>query len=161
MVFPSTNVMIQLHSTFQTVMQRRIVPAFVIALNVGVIIALLIPPMAPLYVIGIAVAIQLQILLIYALIYRSMVSPTSDSVVVEGGVLHVRRSGHQVTIPLSSIAGVRGKFGLNPETITIDLMQPTEIGSSVTFIPPARLPSSKDHPMITTLRQLIAEPRQA
>jgi len=142
-------------------MQRRIVPALMIAINVGVFLSLLIPRMAPLYVIGIVAAIQLQVGIIYYLIYRSMVSHTADSVIFENGALRVRRLGHEISIPASCISGIRGRFGVNPETITIDLTQPTVIGSYVTFIPPARLPSTADHPMMATLRQLIAQPCQA
>lgn len=130
-----------------------------IAINVGGLLSLLFPRVVPLYVIGILAAMQLQIDIIYYLLYRSMVSHTADSVVFENGALQVRRLGHEVSIPASCISGIRGKFGLNPETITIDLTQPTVIGSSVAFIPPARFPSTEDHPMIATLRQLIAQPR--
>ena len=153
--------MIQLHSSFQTVMQRRIVPALMIALIVGVFLSLLIPRAAPLQVIGIAAAILLMVGVIYSVIYRSMVAPTADSVVYEDGALRVRRHGQEVSIPVSSIAGIRGKFGLNPETITLDLSEPTVIGSSVTFIPPARLPSTKEHPMMATLRELMGQQCQA
>lgn len=150
--------MTPLHSSFQTVMQRRIVPAFMIVLNAGVFISLLIPHPAPLKVIGIAATIQLIVCLVYYLAYQSMVSPAADSVVYEDGALRVRRHGREVSIPVSSIAGIRGRLGLNPETITLDLSEPTAIGSSVTFIPPARFPSSKEHPMMATLRELMAQP---
>lgn len=144
--------MIQLHSSFQTVMQRRIVPAFMIALNAGVFLSLLIPRPAPLKVICIAAVIQMIVCLVYYFIYQNMVSPAADSVVYENGALRVRRHGREVSIP---VAGIRGRLGLNPETITLDLSEPTSIGSSVTFIPPARFPSIKEHPMMATLRQLI------
>jgi hypothetical protein len=147
--------MTPLHSSFQTVMQRRIVPAFMIALNAGVFLSLLIPRAAPLKVIVIAATIQLIVCTIYWLTYQTMVSPTADSVVYENGTLRVRRHGQEVSIPVSSITGIRGRLGLNPETITFDLSEPTAIGSSVTFIPPARFPSIKEHPMMATLRQLI------
>ncbi|MHB1078678.1 MAG: hypothetical protein ACYC67_04700 [Prosthecobacter sp.] len=150
--------MTQLHSSFQTVMQRRIVPAFMIALNAGVFLSLLIPRAAPLKVIGIAAVIQLLVGLVYYLIYQTLVSPAADSVVYEDGALRVRRHGREVSIPVASIAGIRGRLGLNPETITLDLAEPTPIGSSVTFIPPARFPSAKEHPMMATLRELMAQP---
>lgn len=63
--------------------------------------------------------------------------------------------GREVSIPVASIAGIRGRLGLNPATITRDLSEPT------TFIPPARFPGFKEHPMMATLRQLIARPCQA
>ena len=72
--------MIPLHSSFQTVMQRRIAPAFMIALNAGVFLCLLIPRVAPLEVIGIAAAIQLLVGLVYYLIYQTLVSPAADPV---------------------------------------------------------------------------------
>ena len=133
--------MTHLHSSFQTVMQRRIVPAFMIALNACVFLSLLIPRPAPLKVIVIAAAIELLVGLVYYLTYQTLVSPAADSVVYEDGTLRVRRHGREVSIPVSSIAGIRGRLGLNPETITLDLSEPTAIGSSVTFIPPARFPS--------------------
>lgn len=153
--------MTQLHSSFQTVMQRRIVPAFMIALNAGVFLSLLIPHPAPLKVIGIAAAILLMVGVVYYLTYQTLVSPAADSVVYENGVLRVRRHGQVVSIPVSSITGIRGRLGLNPETITLYLSEPTPIGSSVTFIPPARFPSTKEHPMMATLRQLIGQSHQA
>lgn len=149
--------MTQLHSSFQTVMQRRVVPAFMIVLNAGVFLSLLIPRPAPLKVIVIAATIQLIVCLVYYLIYQTMVSPAANSVVYENGALRVRRHRQEVSIPVASIAGIRGRLGLNPETITLDLSEPTAIGSSVTFIPPARFPSSKEHPMMATLRQLMAQ----
>ena len=152
--------MTPLHSSFQTVMQRRVVPAFMIALNAGVFLSLLIPRAAPLKVICIAATIQLIVCLVYYLIYQKMVSPAADSVVYENGALCVRRHGREVSIPVASITGIRGRLGLNPETITLDLSEPTPIGSSVTFIPPARFPSIKEHPMMATLRQLMAQPWQ-
>jgi len=150
--------MTPLHSSFQTVMQRRIVPAFMIALNAGVFLSLLIPRPASLKVIGIAALIQMIVCLVYYLIYQTMVSPAADSVVYENGALRVRRHGREVSIPVASIAGIRGRLGLNPETITLDLSEPTAIGSSVTFIPPARFPSSKEHPMMATLRERFTSP---
>ena len=93
---------------------------------------------------------------VYYLTYQTLVSPAADSVVYENGVLRVRRHGQEVSIPVSSITGIRGRLGLNPETITLDLSAPTPIGSSVTFIPPARFPSTKEHPMMTTLRELLS-----
>ena len=149
--------MTQLHSSFQTVMQRRVVPAFMIALNAGVFLSLLIPRAAPLKVICIAATIQMIVCLVYYLAYQTMVSPAADSVVYENGALRVRRHGREVSIPVASIAGIRGRLGLNPETITLDLSEPSPIGSSVTFIPPARFPSIKEHPMMATLRQLMAQ----
>ena len=148
--------MTQLHSSFQTVMQRRVVPAFMIALNAGVLLSLLIPRPAPIKVIGTATAIPLLVGVVYFLTYQTLVSPAADSVVYENGVLRVRRHGQEVSISVSSITGIRGRLGLNPETITLDLAEPTPIGSSVTFIPPARFPSIKEHPMMATLRQLMA-----
>lgn len=150
--------MTQLHSSFQTVMQRRIVPAFMIALNAGVFLSLLIPRPAPLKVIVIAAVIQMIVVLVYYYAYQNMVSPTADSVIYENGALRVRHHGREASIPLSSITGIRGRLGLNPETITLDLSEPTSIGSSVTFIPSARFPSIKEHPMMATLRQLVALP---
>lgn len=144
--------MTQLHSSFQTVMQRRVVPAFMIVLNAGVFLSLLIPRPAPLKVICIAAVIQMIVCLVYYFIYQKLVSPAADSVVYKNGVLRVRRHGREVSIPAASIVGIRG---MNPETITLDLSAPTAIGSSVTFIPPARFPSIKEHPMMATLRHLI------
>ncbi len=138
-------------------MQRRVAPAFMIALNAGVFLCLLIPRVAPLEVIGMAAAIQLLVGLVYYLTYQTLVSPAADSVVYDNGALRVRCHGREVSIPVSSIAGIRGRLGLNPETITLDLSVPTAIGSSVTFIPPARFPSFKEHPMMATLRELIAQ----
>ncbi len=149
--------MTQLHSSFQTVMQRRIVPAFMIALNACVFLSLLIPRPAPLKVIVIAAAIELLVGLVYYLTYQTLVSPAADSVVYENGALRVRRHGREVSIPVTSIAGIRGRLGLNPETITLDLSEPNPIGSSVTFIPPVRFPSTKEHPMMATLRKLMAQ----
>jgi hypothetical protein len=106
----------------------------------------------------IAAVIQMIVCLVYYLIYQNMVSPVADSVVYEDGALRVRRHGREVSIPVASIAGVRGRLGLNPETITLDLSEQTAIGSSVTFIPPARFPSIKEHPMMATLRELMAQP---
>lgn len=148
----------QLHSSFQTVMQRRVAPAFMVALNAGVFVCLLIPRVAPLQVIVIAATIQLVVCGVYYLTYQILVSPVADLVVYENGSLRVRRHGQEVFIPISSITGIRGRFGLNPETITLDLSEPTAIGSSVTFIPPVRFPSFKEHPMMATLRQLMAQP---
>lgn len=153
--------MTQLHSSFQTVMQRRIVPAFIIALNAGVFLSLLIPRLAPLKVICIAAVIQMIVCLVYYLVYQKLVSPAADSVVYENGALRVRRHGREVSIPVASIAGIRGRLGLNPETITLDLSAPTALGSSVTFIPPARFPSIKEHPMMATLRELMVQPSLA
>ena len=147
--------MTSLHSSFQTVMQRRIVPSFMIALNAGVFLSLLVPRAAPFKVIVIAAVIQMIVGLVYYYAYQNMVSPAADSVVYENGALRVCRHGQEVSIPVSSITGIRGRLGLNPETITLDLSEPTLIGSSVTFIPPARFPSIKEHPMMATLRQLI------
>jgi hypothetical protein len=138
-------------------MQRRIVPAFMIALNAGVFLSLFIPPMAPPEVIGIAAVILLLVGGLYFQAYRTLVSPAADSVVYENGTLRVLRHGREVSIPVSSITSIRGRLGLNPETITLDLSEPTPIGSSVTFIPPARFPSIKEHPMMATLRQLMAQ----
>jgi hypothetical protein len=149
--------MTQLHSSFQTVMQRRVVPALMIAILAGVFLSLLIPRPAPLQVIAIAAAILLMVGVVYYLNYQTLVSPAADSVVYENGVLRVRRHGQEVSIPVSSITGIRGRLGLNPETITLDLSEPTAIGSSVTFIPPARFPSIKEHPMMVTLRELMAQ----
>ena len=148
--------MTPLHSSFQTVMQRRVVPAFMIAILGGVFLSLLIPRPAPLQVIAIAAAILLLVGVVYYLTYQTLVSPAADSVVYENGVLRVRRHGQEVSIPVSSITGIRGRLGLNPETITLDLSAPTPIGSSVTFIPPARFPSTKEHPMMGTLRELLS-----
>jgi len=92
------------------------------------------------------------------LTYQILVSPAAESVVYDNGALHVRRHGQEVSIPVSFITGIRGRLGINPETITLDLSKPTAIGSSVTFIPPARFPSFKDHPMMATLRELMARP---
>ena len=153
--------MTQLHSSFQTVMQRRVVPAFMIALNAGVFLSLLIPRPAPLMVICSAAVIQMIVCLVYYLTYQTMVSPAADSVVYENGALRVWRHGQDVSIPLSSITGIRGRLGLNPETITLDLSEPTPIGSSVTFIPPARFPSIQEHPMMATLRELIGRPESS
>lgn len=147
-----------MHSSFQTVMQRRIVPAFMIILNAGVFLSLLIPRPAPLKVICIAAVIQMIVCLVYYLNYQTMVSPAADSVVYEDGTLRVRCHGREVSIPVASITGIRGRLGLNPETITLELSEPTPIGSSVTFIPPARFPSSKEHPMMATLRPLMVQP---
>ena len=149
--------MTQLHSSFQTVMQRRIVPAFMIVLNAGVFLSLLISRAAPVQVICIAAAIQMIVCLVYYLAYQNLVSPAADSVVYENGALRVRCHGLEVSIPVSSIAGIRGRLGLNPETVTLDLSEPTPIGSSITFIPPARFPSIKEHPMMATLRELMAQ----
>lgn len=146
----------QLHSRFQTVMQRRGVPAFMILINAIVLISLLVPRVAPLKVIAIALAIQVQVGLIYYLVHRSLVAHVVDAAVLEDGVLHVRRSAVEIAVPAAQIVGMRGRFGINPETITLDLAEPTALGSSVTFIPPGRFPSTKDHPMMTTLRQLLA-----
>ena len=153
--------MTQLHSSFQTVMQRRVVPAFMIAILGGVFLSLLIPRPAPLQVIAIAAAILLIVGVVYYLIYQTLVSPAAESVFYENGVLCVRRHGQEISIPVSSITGIRSRLGLNPETITLDLAEPTPIGSSVTFIPPARFPSMKEHPMMATLRELMAQPCQA
>ncbi len=148
--------MTQLHSSFQTVMQRRFAPAFMIALNAGVFLSLLIPRAAPLKVIVIAAAIQLLAGLVYYLIYQTLVSPAAESLVYDNGFLLVGCHGQVVSIPVSSIAAIWSRTGLNPETITLDLSEPTAIGSSVTFIPPARFPSFKEHPMMATLRELMA-----
>jgi len=153
--------MTQLHSSFHTVMQRRVVPAFMIALNAGVFLSLLFPRAAPLRVIVICAVIQMIGGVVYYLAYQSLVSPAADSVVYENGALRVRRHGQEVSIPVSSIASIRARLGLNPETITLDLSEPTPIGSSVTFLPPARWPSTQEHPMLETLRELMAKPCQA
>jgi len=147
--------MTPLNSSFQTVMQRRIVPAFMITLNAGVFLSLLIPRPAPLEVIGIAAVIQLIVCLVYYLTYQTLVSPAADAVVYGNGVLRVRRHGQEVSIPVSSVTGIRGRLGINPETITLEIAEPTAIGSSVTFITAARIPSIKEHPMMARLRQLI------
>jgi hypothetical protein len=149
--------MMQLHSSFQTVMQRRGAPAFMTALNAGVFLSLFIPRVAPLQVIGIAAAIQLVVCGVYYVAYQTLVSPAAESVVYENGALRVRRHGQEVTIPVSSITGIRGRLGINPETITLDLSEPTAIGSSVTFIPPVRFPTFKEHPMMATLRDWMAQ----
>jgi hypothetical protein len=150
--------MTPLHSSFHTVMQRRVVPAFMIVLNAGVFLSLLIPRAAPFKVIVISAVIQMIGGVVYYLAYQTLVSPAADSVVYEHGALRVSRHGQEVSIPVSSITGIRARLGLNPETITLDLSEPTAIGSSVTFIPPARWPSTKDHPMMATLRELMAQP---
>ncbi|MBN8418151.1 MAG: hypothetical protein J0L73_04480 [Verrucomicrobia bacterium] len=150
--------MTQLHSSFQTVMQRRVVPAFMIVLNAGVFLRLLIPRAAPFRVICIAAVIQMIVCLVYYLTYQKLVSPAAESVVYENGALRVRRHGREVSIPVASIAGIRGRLGLNPETVTLDLSESTALGSSVTFIPPARFPSIKEHPMMAALRELIGRP---
>lgn len=129
-----------------------------IAINAGIFLSLLTLRTAPLHVIFISATIQLIVCAIYQPIYHIMVFPTIDSVACENGALRVRRHGQEVSIPVSSITGIRGRLGLNPETITLDLSEPTPIGSSVTFIPPAHFPSAQEHPMMATLRQLIARP---
>jgi len=119
-------------------MLRRVIPAFMIAILAGVFLSLPIPRPALLKVIAIAAAILLMVGVVYYRIYQTLVSPAADSVVYENGVLRVRRHGQEVSIPVSSITGIRGRLGLNPE--------PTAIGSLVTFIPPVRFPSFKEHP---------------
>lgn len=75
--------MTQLHFSFQTVMQRRIIPAFMIALAAGVFLRLLIPRAAPFKVIIIAVVLQMIVCLVHRLSYQMLVSNDGEGAVVD------------------------------------------------------------------------------
>jgi len=63
--------MTPLHSSFQTVIERRVVPAFIVALNAGVFLCPLIPRVAPVEVIIIAAAIQLVVCGVYYSVFQN------------------------------------------------------------------------------------------
>lgn len=95
--------MTRLHSPFQTVMQRRVVPAFMIVISCGILLSPLMPPAAPVQVLAAAAVILLITGAVCHRVYQILVSPATKSVVCENGALHVRRHGQEVSNPLSSI----------------------------------------------------------
>ena len=148
--------MTQLSSSFQTVMQRRVVPAIMAAVLGGSLLMALFPHPAPAKVIALMLMVEGLVVLVYGAMYRATVAPTVDSVVLEGDALHVRKRGQQAVIPLSSIARLHGRTGVNPETITVELNMDSPVGRSITFIPQGRFPSIHAHPTLTALQERVA-----
>ena len=138
-------------------MQRRWVPAFMALVLLGVLAGVLLPRPAPGRVIALVLAIELGVAAAYAALFSALVAPTAESVVLDGDTLRVRRKGREAAIPVSHIKHLRGSFGINPETITFELHADSAVGRSVTFIPPARFPSVREHPVLTQLRQMFQD----
>jgi hypothetical protein len=144
--------MTQLNSSFQTALQRRYLPVVISLILIGVLGAIVAPPAPPVRVIVSAVVILALVALAYFCVYRAVVSRAADRVVLDGGLLHVTRGRQDAAIPVESITAIHSRTGISPETITLDLATETEIGRSITFIPPVRFPSGREHPILVPLR---------
>ena len=146
----------QLNSSIQTAVQRRWVPWLMALILLGCLASALFPHPPPLKVIGIMLGVELQVALIYALVFRALIAPIAESVVLDGETLRVRRKGKQADIAVSSITGIRSTMYISPQTITLDLAADSAVGRSITFIPLARFPGTGEHPTLTKLRQMLA-----
>jgi len=144
--------MTQLNSSIQTALQRRYLPVVMSLILLGVLVAMLAPPAAPLGVLIPAVVILVVVAVAYFGIYRALIYRVADRVVLDGDVLRVNRGTQEAAIPVASVAVIRSVTCMSPETITLDLVTETVFGYSITFIPPARFPSSHEHPILAPLR---------
>jgi uncharacterized membrane protein len=133
-------------------MQRRYLPVIVSLVLLGVLGAILAPPAPPGRVIVMAVAVLATVALVYFCVYRALVYRAADRVVLDGDVLRVTRGPQEATIPVKFIAAIRSRPFVSPETITLDLATESELGRSITFIPPVRFPSGQEHPILAPLR---------
>jgi len=145
--------MTQLNSSFQTSFQRRYLPA-IIAFGMLTIVGVAFAYEGP---IGIAVAVATLVpcALVYFGTFRALVGPIADCVVLDGRILRVTRAGKESLIPVEAIRAIQSGTWLSPNTITLDLVGDTEVGRSITFIPPATLPSLRDHPILAPLRAVM------
>lgn len=144
--------MTQLNSSFQTALQRRYLPVIITLILLGVLAAILVPPIPPASVVVSATVVIALVSLAYFCTYRVLVYRAADRVVLDGDVLRVTRNGHEAAIPVGSVTAIRSITGISPETITLDLAAESEVGRSITFIPPARFPSRHEHPVLAQLR---------
>lgn len=147
--------MTQLNSSFQTVLQRRCLPVIISLILLGVLAVMLAPPTSPAGVVVAATVVVGLVSLAYFSAYRLLVYRAADRVVLDGEVLRVTRSGQEATIPVGSVTAIHSMTGISPETITLDLAAESEVGRSITFIPPARFPSSHEHPVLAPLRAVM------
>lgn len=147
--------MTRLNSPIQTALQRRYLPVVISLVLLGVFGAMLIPPAAPPSVFVPAVLVLVAVAVAYFGIYRALIYRVADRVILDGDVLRVNRGQREASIPVGSIAAIRSVTYMSPETITFDLATECEFGHSITFIPPARFPSSREHPILAPLRAIM------
>ncbi len=114
--------------------------------------AILAPPVPPWSVIVPAVVIVTMVALTYFSLYRALIYPTADRVALDGDFLRVTKGGQEALIPVGSVRAIRSRAGLSPEIINLDLAAESEFGRSIAFIPPSRLPSPREHPILAPLR---------
>ena len=145
----------QLNSSFQTALQRRYLPVILSLILLGVLAAILFPPLPPAGVMAMAVIVVALVSLGYFLVYRALVFPVADYVVLDGHLLRVRRGRRETVVPVENISSIRSSTLISPETITLHLCAGSEAGPSITFIPPARFPSSREHPILVPLRAVM------
>src|SRR5688572_1406271 len=99
--------MTQLNSSFQTALQRRYLPVIISLILLGVLGAVLAPPVPPPGVIVAASVVVAFVALAYFSTYRVLVSRAADRVPLDGDVLRVTRSGQEMAIPVGSVTAIR------------------------------------------------------
>lgn len=148
--------MIRLNAPLQTPLQRRYLPVMISLVLLGVSGAMLAPPAAPGAVLVPAIVILVMSGGTYFAVYQALIRPVVDSVMLDGDVLRIHQGRRQVSVPVADITQIRSHTWVSPETITFDLATESELGRSITFIPPARFPNSREHPILEHVRATMA-----
>lgn len=68
-------------------------------------------------------------------VFRFLVWDLADSVYDHGTFLAVRRGGKEVRVPLENIMNVSASAFTSPQRVTLRLVKPCVLGSSITFSP--------------------------
>jgi hypothetical protein len=148
--------MTQLNSSFLTALQRRYVPTIIGATLLAVFVSIVVSSHGSFTGIGIASVFVLIVALPYVLLYRALIYHSADRVMLNGDALLVRRGRKEAVVPVRNISNIRSITGMSPETVTLDLSTECELGCSISFIPPARLPNGREHPVLAPLRAMMS-----
>ncbi len=85
------------------------------------------------------------------LILNWFIFDLADEVWDDGEELVVRKSDREVRVPLAECINVNYERFVNPSRVTIMLRQSTEIGATVSFIPPQHMNPFKMPPLVAPL----------
>ena len=79
-------------------------------------------------------------------------------VALDGDRLIISDFGREMEVPLRDVERVTGSILMHPELIWLHFRRPTEFGTKIVFMPPARfLGGYSRHPLVAELRALVAQ----
>jgi hypothetical protein len=69
------------------------------------------------------------------IMFRKLLWDLADEVLDGGDLLKVRKGGYEEQVPLSDIMNVNASMMINPQRITLRLVQPGRFGNEISFLP--------------------------